>query len=257
MSLDVTNLAINKSGRSLLSNISFSVEAGELIGIIGENGAGKSTLLNAMSGLEPSNQAIEINNIKLEDFTLKQLSENRAVLPQNNELTFPFLAKEVVRLGLSLTSLSIKQQELIVQKCLHEVDAIHLSDKNYLLLSGGEKQRVQLARVLAQLYASHVPERFLLLDEPTSALDLKHKFRIFKQLKNLTQEGVGGVVIIHDLNLASIFCDKLLLLSDGKLVAFDEPNRVLKQKLIKQYFDASVLIMPHPQSSSPLIVSQL
>lgn len=257
MSLKVRDLVITKSGRNLLSNISFSVKAGELIGIIGENGAGKSTLLNAMSGLEPSNQSIEINNIKLEDFTLKQLSEHRAVLPQSNDLAFPFLAKEVVRLGLSLTSLSLNQQELIVQKCLHEVDAFHLGDKSYLLLSGGERQRVQLARVLAQLYASKVTERYLFLDEPTSALDLKHKFQIFKQLKDLTQEGVGVVVIIHDLNLASMFCDKILLLSDGKLVAFDEPDKVLKQDLIKQYFDASVLIMQHPQSSSPLIVSRL
>jgi iron complex transport system ATP-binding protein len=257
MSINVTNLTVTKSNRNLISDISFTAEAGELIGIIGENGAGKSTLLNALSGLEPSENSVQINQTRLEDYTLEDLSEHRAVLPQNNDLVFPFQAREVVGLGLSLTSLSLEQQSVIVEQCLKEVDAAHFSHKSYLLLSGGERQRIQLARVLAQLYASDVSEKYLFLDEPTSALDLKHKFSIFKQLKRLTKKGIGVLVIIHDLNLASMFCDKILLLSQGELVGFEEPGKILRAESIKQYFDANVVILKHPQTSSPLVVSQL
>lgn len=256
MSLKVSNLSIVKSGKSLLENINFEANKQELIGIIGENGAGKSTLLHCLSGLEPSNQQVSINNRWIEDYPATELSQIRAALPQSNELGFPFEAKEVIRLGLSLSSLSLKQQESIIDKCLSEVDAHSFSHKNYLYLSGGEKQRIQLARVLAQLYSSSSQQKYLLLDEPTSALDLKHQFSILKLLKKMTKNNIGIFIIIHDLNLASLFCDKILLLKNGKLVSFDKPEKIIKQPMISKTFETDVLIMQHPQTDSPMMVNK-
>lgn len=256
MSLEVSNLSISKSGKSLLEGINFEVPEQELIGIIGENGAGKSTLLHCLSGLEPSCQQVSINNRWIEDYSAVELSKIRAALPQSNELGFPFEAREVVRLGLSLSSLSLKQQDRIIDNCLSDVDAHEFSHKNYLYLSGGEKQRIQLARVLTQLHSSNTQKKYLLLDEPTSALDLKHQFSILKLLKKMTKNNIGVFIIIHDLNLASLFCDKILLLKNGMLVSFDKPEKIIKQPMISKTFETDVLIMQHPQTDSPLMVNK-
>ncbi|MRX27583.1 heme ABC transporter ATP-binding protein [Kangiella sp. HZ709] len=257
MTIKVDNLSIVKSEKTLLSKINFEIGAPELIGIIGENGAGKSTLMHCLSGLEASKQKISLNGRTLESYGNQELSKLRAVLPQNNDLIFSFQAREVVRLGLSLSSLSIEQQNEVVNDCLEEVDADTFAQNNYLYLSGGEKQRIQLARVLAQLYSSKEENKYLLLDEPTSALDLKHQVSVLKLLKKLSKKRIGVFIIIHDLNLASLFCDKILLLKQGTLVSFDTPKNIFKPELISKTFETDVLIMQHPQTSSPLMVNQI
>ncbi len=257
MSIEVKNLSVVKSGKSLLSDINFEINSPQLIGIIGENGAGKSTLMHCLSGLETSEQQIRLNRQWLESYSNRELAQLRAVLPQSNDLIFPFQAREVVRLGLSLSSLSIEQQDELVNHCLQEVDAYGFAQKNYLYLSGGEKQRIQLARVLVQLYSSDAKSRYLLLDEPTSALDLKHQVSVLRLLKQLTKRNIGVFIIIHDLNLASLFCDRILLLKHGELVKFDKPENIIDQPLISQTFETDVLIMQHPQTQSPLMVNEI
>lgn len=256
MSIIVENLSVEKSGKSILSDISFEQYEPQLIGIIGENGAGKSTLLHYLSGSENSQNCIRLNGQWLNQYSNSELAQVRAVLPQNNDLVFPFQAREVVRLGLSLSSLSLEQQRNLVDQCLAEIDAKSFADKNYLYLSGGEKQRIQLARVLTQLYSSNEENQYLFLDEPTSALDLKHQLSVLQLLKKLTKKNIAVFVIIHDLNLASLFCDKIILLKQGQLVSFDTPEKIINPNLIRNTFDTDVLIMQHPQTQSPLMVNQ-
>jgi iron complex transport system ATP-binding protein len=176
MSIQATNLSVTISGRKILDDLSFTCSAGEITAIVGENGAGKSTLLNCLAGVSEFAGEITLNELPIRSLSLATLAKYRAVLPQNSALNFPFSVHEVVRLAMSLGCLSHAEQEQIIVESLTLVDATQFIDRDYLHLSGGEKQRVQLARVLAQLRAhNHHQSRFVFLDEPTTALDLKNQ----------------------------------------------------------------------------------
>jgi iron complex transport system ATP-binding protein len=176
MSIQATKLSVTINGRKILDDLNFTCRASEITAIVGENGAGKSTLLNCLAGVSKFAGELTLNQYPIESLSLATLAKYRAVLPQSSSLNFPFSVHEVVRLAMSLGCLSQTEQEKIIADSLALVDATQFIDRDYLHLSGGEKQRVQLARVLAQLHAhDHHQNRFLFLDEPTSALDLKHQ----------------------------------------------------------------------------------
>lgn len=256
MSILVKNLSVKASNKKLLSNISLEFRAGEMIAVVGENGAGKTTLINCLTGGSFSQKCVSINGLPVESYSLSELASMRAVLTQSNDLTFPFTVTEVVRLGLSLSCLSQSQQLLAVQRCLRKVDALHLKNRDYTTLSGGEKQRVQLARVLAQISLDSELPRYLFLDEPTSALDMKHQFETLKMLRSLRQLNIGVFIILHDINLAAMYCDKILLMQQGQLLKMGAPTEVLNQDTIKQGFGVDVHILDHPTSHSPIIINQ-
>ena len=158
--------------------------------------------------------------------------------------------------------MNTEDQDAIIFDSLSLVDAVQFIDRPYLKLSGGEKQRIQLARVLAQLRAyGHEESRFLLLDEPTSALDLKHQYATLRMLRELcsgsSARDIGVVVILHDLNLASLFCDKVLLLKGGKLVKHDVPNMVFDGSSIHETFGIDVFIDSHPESQQPFVIPRI
>ena len=262
MSISAKNLSVTTNGRKILDNLSFYCRAGEITAIIGENGAGKSTLINCLSGVSRFDGSISLNKHPIESLSLSKLAEYRAVLPQHSSLNFPFSVHEVVRLAMSLACLSHEGQESIIAECLELTDATQFSQRDYLQLSGGEKQRVQLARVLAQLRAhKHDEDRFLFLDEPTSALDLKHQYSTLKMLRKLckkdTPDNIGALVIVHDLNLASFYCDKILLLDSGKLIAHDTPENIFRHKIIEQSFGIDVIINNHPNINKPYLIPRL
>jgi len=261
MSIQAENLTVKIGNKTILDKLNFGFDSGEINAIIGENGAGKSTLLNCLAGVTNFDGKLLFNHRPIQSYSIAELAQYRAVLPQQSSLNFPFNVREVVRLAMSLSKQSTQEQNRIIEECLDRVDATEFIDRNYLFLSGGEKQRVQLARILAQLQAyAHAGQRFLLLDEPTSALDLKHQYATLKMLREIcsaSELDLGVIIIIHDLNLASFYCDKILLLKHGKLVAHDTPNKVFENDLIKQTFDIDVYINSHPDTVNPFIVPQL
>ena len=267
MSISANNLSVTKNDRKILVDLNFTCRPGEITAIVGENGAGKSTLMNCLAGVAEFAGEVTINNHPIRSLSLAKLAQYRAVLPQQSSLNFPFSVYEVVRLAMSLGCLSQKDQELIIADSLALVDATQFIDRDYLHLSGGEKQRVQLARVLAQLRAhNHQENRFLFLDEPTSALDLKHQYSTLKMLRKLctnnserenSASNIGALVIVHDLNLASFYCDKILLLDGGRLIAHDAPEQIFQHNIIKRSFGIDVFIDHHPDTYKPYLIPRL
>ena len=262
MSIRAEQLSVTISGRKILDDLNFCCYPGEITAIVGENGAGKSTLLNCLAGVSDFTGNISLNKHAIQSLSFAKLAQYRAVLPQHNSLNFPFRVHEVVRLGLSLACLCQAQQERLISDSLALVDACQFIDRDYLELSGGEKQRIQLARVLAQLAAhKHRQSRFLFLDEPTSALDLKHQYSTLKMVRQLcinnNARDIGALVIVHDLNLASLYCDKVLLLNGGRLVAHDTPEQIFQPAIIKQSFGIDVTVDSHPDSRKPYLIPRL
>ncbi len=262
MSLRAENLTVRFGNKIVLDDLNFVCSSGEMTAIVGENGAGKSTLMNCLSGALNFEGLVTLNNRPIKSMSIAQQAQYRAVLPQHSTINFPLDVREIVRLALALTSLSHDDQEAIINDSLKLVDARQFVNRDYLKLSGGEKQRVQIARVLAQLRAyDHEHSRFLLLDEPTSALDLKHQYAILSMLRELcsaaSMRDIGALVILHDLNLASLYCDKVLLLKGGTLIKHDTPRIVFEGSRINDTFGINVFIDSHPDTQQPYLVPRI
>jgi iron complex transport system ATP-binding protein len=228
--LEVKNLQVQRGEKFLLKNINFSFSYGDFVAVLGPNGAGKSTLMQYLSGIEKNYQGeIFLENINLKNFSLKELAKKRACLSQNYQVNFPFKIEEIIAMGLENYS------EKIINELLFLLDILHLKNRNFSNLSGGEKQRVQIARILAQIYEKE--NVFLFLDEPISSLDLKHQFLLLKLLKNLAQNKVGILIIIHDLALAASFANKFLLLKNGEIFCFENKEKALTKNNLINLFE--------------------
>jgi|TARA_B100000315_G_scaffold137571_1_gene126654 iron complex transport system ATP-binding protein len=239
----------------LLDDISVEMEPGELIIAVGPNGAGKSTMMKLLSGeISPSLGHVSIDGIDLGQWQLKELARAMAVLPQQSELNFPFRVHEVVSLGRIPHATGRQRDMEIVEELLVRLDIDHLAQRDFTTLSGGEKQRTQIARVFAQIW-DREQGFFILLDEPTSSLDLAHQQAALTMVKELTGAGAGVFVILHDMNLAAQFADRLLLLHRGSIVSDGDPWSVLSRENIKQVFDLDVSIISHPERDRPLIIA--
>jgi len=255
MSLSLDNVTVSVKTKQLLSGLSLSCEPGFVLGVVGENGAGKSTLLNIMSGLvRPNKGNVSINGADISNQSAASLATIRAVLPQSSDLSFPLAVIEVVRLALSVSRYPIQQQEALLRQCLDRFNVLELAERDYLTLSGGEKQRVQLARVTAQLMCHQQDSpQYLLLDEPISALDLYQQYQTLQNIRELTNQSIGIVAVLHDLNLASMYCDRIAILKDGKLVNEGLPTQVITPQSIKDAFHINVQVQAHPDTKTPYI----
>lgn len=253
----VDSLTVSIAGRELLSQVGFSLRSGELVTIIGRNGAGKSTLLRHISGELHGEGDIRVFGQQLAGQDLRRLAKRRAVLAQQTSLHFGYEVEEVVLLGRiphQTRQLETDTDRLLARSSLARVGLEHLARRNYLTLSGGEQQRVHLARVLAQL-AGVAGDRLLLLDEPTSSLDLAYQHEVLRLARELGREGVGVLAVLHDLNLAAQYADRVLVLADGRVTAFGPPREVLTPGVIAGAFGHDVLVIEHPTLNVPLIVS--
>jgi len=179
-----------------------------------------------------------------------------SVLPQHSLLNFPFNASEVVALGrIPHQSGKVRDTE-IVKEALTTVDASYLESRFFTQMSGGEKQRVQLARVLAQIWEpTSIGNQFIVLDEPTSALDLSHQVLTLKIVSKLAERGVGVVMVVHDLNLAARCADNIIVFDKGIIVAQGSPDEVLNEQLISNVFGITPLILKHPVTGKPLVIN--
>lgn len=234
--LTLKNLSYRPEKRDLLDIDLLQLNSGEMLGLLGPNGAGKSTLLKAITGEIHAKGEVLFHNHYLKDWSNNLLARHLAVLPQASHLTFPFLAEEVVALGLTPLKISHQGGRQQIQRLMTLTDCHHLAKRSYPSLSGGERQRVQLARVLLQLsQAEEAP--LLLLDEPTSAQDLGQQHSILHLAKDLAQEQDYGVIaILHDLNQALHYCHQCYLLVNGRIAQKGRPQEVLTAETVENHW---------------------
>lgn len=255
MLLEVKNVTGGYSPQEpIIKDISFTVSSGEIIGILGPNGSGKTTLLKMISGLLPISEGeLILNHRALESYTPKQLAREVAVLPQNTETSFTYCVKDIVALGRYPHQKGFFQSknnndEEIVRQAMEQTKVSKFSENYLHSLSGGEQQRVILARALAQ------EPKLLLLDEPTNHLDISFQMSLLDSLKNWARtKSLTVVAILHDLNMASLYCDRVLLLNNGEQVALNKPNIVLEEERLEKVYKASLRRKQHPVIPKPLI----
>ncbi len=236
--ISASQISCIKNGREILKNISFSVNTGEILGIIGPNGAGKTTLLGAISGSDKEFTGnVTYNNININDFSNKELAKIRSVVSQKVTFNLPMKPIEIALMGRhpyggnnTLVDYEISQKAIELAECGE------FSERNYLNLSGGEQQRVHIARSLAQVAFEKEGKRYLLLDEPTSSLDIGKAFRLMTILKSVLNDNLGIIWIVHDINLAVKFTDKLLLLNRGEVFGFGNTKDIATEEAISNLY---------------------
>ncbi|WP_237251710.1 heme ABC transporter ATP-binding protein [Thioalkalivibrio nitratireducens] len=233
----------------------FRLAPGELVAIVGPNGAGKTTLLRVLSSeCSPDIGTAQLDGVALDRWAPRLLARRRAVLPQETSLDFPLSALEVALMGRMPHARSSRDRQLALA-ALHQADAAHLAHRIYPTLSGGERQRVQLARVLCQLQHDSAQDPcYLLLDEPTAALDLAHQYALLRTVRQLVATGFGGLAILHDLNLAAQFADRIVVMAAGRVVAEGNPGTVLVPELIRQVYAVDCVVARHPRLAVPHVI---
>jgi iron complex transport system ATP-binding protein len=253
--MEVRNVGYEIRKRRLLDDVSLTVMPGEFWAVVGANGAGKSTLIKLLSAENrPTSGSVSFFGKDLKKYKLKELALKRAVLSQQNTITLSFTVREIVLMGrYPFYDSEPTQRDLsIVDTCLKKVGIAHLKNQQYPTLSGGEQQRVQVARALAQIW--EVKNGLLLLDEPTTGMDLLHQFETFHLAKELTSRGFSVIAVVHDLNQAWQYADKVLMLKGGKSYAIGTPEEVLTEQFIKAAFGLPVQIIQPDNIRFPIIV---
>lgn len=238
----------------ILDRVSLNLKSGELLVILGPNGAGKSTLLQCLAGVQEFDEGtITLEGKNICDYSLHELAIRRAVLSQSLSMPFLFQVQEIVRMGRHpYDGVPPHINNEIADDMLKRVGAWELRDRSFTTLSGGEQQRVQLARALAQL--SEAKQHYLLLDEPTSALDLKHQQQILNLARELAAQGAGVLAILHDLNLAALYADRIALMKQGRVCYIGTPEEVLTEAIISEIFDVNISITHHPKTGRPAVM---
>ncbi|MGO3911592.1 heme ABC transporter ATP-binding protein [Huaxiibacter chinensis] len=246
-------LSYRIADKTIIQDVSLTLSPGELVALIGPNGAGKSTLLRLLTGyLRPTSGRCALGGKSLEQWPTQTLSRHRAVMRQNTQLGFDWPVEAVIGMGRAPWSGSAKSAT--VHQVMSVTGCLPLAGRRYAALSGGEQQRVQLARALAQLWQNDAPRGWLFLDEPTSALDLFHQQHLLRLLKSLTAKGHLHVcVVLHDLNLAALWADRIILLHQGNIVSRGAPVEVLQANDLARWYGAEVQIGQHPSGATPQV----
>lgn len=247
------NISLKAGNRLLLDRITIELNPGELVALIGPNGAGKSTLLRTLTGFQPPTTGqVALQGKSLTHWSEQALSRLRAVMRQQSPLAFSWSVEEVVALGRAPWPDILT--ESLVDDVLRLTGCIELKGREFCHLSGGEQQRVQLARSLVQLWRDGMPRGWLFLDEPTSALDLHHQQQTLRLLKQRVSQGALSVcAVLHDLNLAALWADRVILLHQGRIVAQGSAEEVLNQQTLQRWYRADLRVFPHPESAAPCI----
>jgi len=227
-------------GTTILDDVSLAISPGEVLALVGPNGAGKSTLLSVLSGdIRPSSGAVTYDGRSLGGIRHRDRARLRSVLTQENQVSFPFTVAQVVEMGRSpwARTAEAEHDEVAIAAAIEATDVAHLVERRYTSLSGGEKARVSLARVLAQ----RTPIVFL--DEPTAALDLRHQEEVMQAAAALATAGRAVVVVVHDLSLAAAYADRIALVADGRVVGVGAPAEVLTAPVIREVYGLAVEVM--------------
>ncbi len=251
-------LTLARGQRVVLREVSFALRPGEVVALIGANGAGKSTLIAALTGeLRPEEGRLTLQDRALADWPAAALARIRAVLPQQSRLAFGFTVEEVVRLGRSPHAgrPSMHDDARAVRAALDAAGITRFARRDYCRLSGGEQQRVQLARCLAQIWSAEAgAERVLLLDEPVASLDLAFQQAVLQAARHEAAKGCAVLASLHDPNLAAAHADRVLALGEGRLLAEGTPDAVLTPELLQRLYGLPLLRLPHPVSGVPVLL---
>ncbi len=260
MTLEARAVSFSAGGRQLLADVSLTLSPGKVHALLGPNGAGKSTLLKILAGdLRPSAGAVLLNDRPLLSWSGRERARQRAVLPQQDSLRFAFTVREIVALGrLPCPAQSRAREAEIVLEALAAAEAANLASRVYTTLSGGERARVQFARVMAQLWDPPGPDlpgsgRYLLLDEPTASLDLAHQHACLKMARRFADGGVGVLTVLHDPNLAMRYGDEVTLLRDGRLLDAGAPPQTLSATNLESLYGVPVNLYHPPEGGRPII----
>jgi iron complex transport system ATP-binding protein len=250
MSLELAGLSVDIAGRRIVSDIDISVPTGAFVGLLGPNGSGKSTILKAMYRVHrPAGGQVLLDRADLLAMRAKDAARKVAVVAQESTIEFDFTVQEMVMIGRTPHKRAFERDDhtdrAIVEQAIERVGCEHLVDRRFNTLSGGEKQRVLIARAIAQ-GADH-----LILDEPTNHLDIRYQVEILELVAGLD---VTVLAALHDLSLAALFCDTVHLLADGRVVASGAPEQVITPEIVHHAYGADVLIVEHPETGTPHLI---
>ncbi|MCS0673585.1 ABC transporter ATP-binding protein [Cytobacillus firmus] len=240
--IQVKNMSFSVPDKQILNNISFSVEQGKFVGIIGPNGSGKSTMLKIIyRHLKQTSGFVTLYEKDILDISQKKLAQELAVVSQETPVLFDFTVKDLVMMGRTpykkWLAADNREDFAIVEESMMLANVIHLKNRTFSQLSGGEKKRVMLARALAQ------QANLLILDEPTNHLDIEHQYQLMDLVKDLP---ITIVAALHDLNLAAGYCDELLVMNDGALYMAGTPEQVLTEETLREVFRMQAGVSKNP-----------
>lgn len=246
---EAADLHVRLGTRHVLDGVSVTVRAGEVLALVGPNGAGKSTLLGALAADIPAAEGVvRIHGRPATEWSAPDLALRRAVLPQSASLSFPFTVEEVVRMGRAPWAVAAPEDDdRAVAEAMRQTEVTGFAPRPFSALSGGERARVALARVLAQ------SAPLLLLDEPTAALDLKHQELVLKVCRERAKAGDAVVVVLHDLGLAAAYAHRVAILRRGRVAADGAPAEVFDERLLSEVYDQAVEVFPHPRTGALLV----
>ncbi|MEY8759298.1 heme ABC transporter ATP-binding protein [Chryseobacterium tongliaoense] len=240
----------------ILDGVDVSLEYGEFLAIVGPNGAGKSSLLSILANeVKSGTQKILFKDKPISEWEVRELSRHKAKFSQHNSNDIPLEVKDVVMMGrYPYFDAQPRKDDLeAMNNMMYETDVFHLKDREYNTLSGGEKQRVHLSRVMAQLQ-NDIAHKLLFLDEPLNNLDVKHQYKALEIIKNFTKKANSAIVVLHDLNLAAQYADKILLMKSGRVSAYGTPQEVFTAETITQAYNFPCTICDHPITNNPMII---
>lgn len=251
MSVRCESIDINLNKREILKNISIEVKEKEILSIIGPNGAGKSTLLRSLAGdINPTNGNIFYDEININQIDIQERAFTRSVMSQLQPIAFDFSVKEIVEMGWIDRGESkyADQFDDAVKEVILKCGVKDLIDRNFNNLSGGEQRRIHFARTLLQLWrpSNSSDPKYLFLDEPTANLDLTYEIKLLNIVKDVAQEGAGVILVLHDLNLAAKFSDKVAILKGGLLIDIGLPKDILKSTLLSDIYEIKVEVKNDP-----------
>ncbi|WP_455478501.1 heme ABC transporter ATP-binding protein [Bartonella sp. B10] len=254
------DICVQHGKKQILSHVNLEAKSGDLTVIIGPNGSGKSTFVKALSGEIPYRGKMTLNGYDVIQTKAYKMATMRAVLPQSTTLVFPFLVHEVVELGISANRFTTEKTELryLPQKALEQVGLADYSDQYYHQLSGGEQARVQFARVLCQIWepvCNKIP-RWMILDEPIANLDIQHQLIVMNIARNFANCGGGVLAVLHDLNLAAYYADKMILLKQGEVYCEGSASTVLTTQNLRNAYHCSLTVSELPKANVPFVLPQ-
>ncbi|MEV0317903.1 heme ABC transporter ATP-binding protein [Streptomyces sp. NPDC050658] len=247
---EASGLRVRLSGREVLSGVSLAARAGEVLALVGPNGAGKSTLLAALAAdVPPDEGTVTVCGRSAASWPARELALRRAVLPQAAALSFPFPVEDVVRMGRAPWAGTPREDEddRAVRDAMTATEVTEFAARPFSALSGGERARVALARVLAQ------GAPLLLLDEPTAALDLRHQELVLRVCRERAAAGDAVVVVLHDLGLAGAYADRVAVLRGGEVAEEGPPSQIFTARLLSEVYRQPVEVFPHPRTGAPLV----
>jgi iron complex transport system ATP-binding protein len=253
--LDAVSLVFRASGRKLLDEVTLSFKPGEKVALVGPNGAGKTTLLRILAGeLRPASGQVRLKGREIASYSAEALARHRVVLSQHVTVAFPFTVAEVVQMGAGDRSGS--SIAAYVDGALREVDLIGLADRVISTLSGGEQQRAHLARVLVQLACGEAEHGsgVLLLDEPTSSLDLRHQLDLLEAAARCAARGTTVIAILHDLNLAAHFAERVIMLDRGRVACDGTPQDTITDGSLREVFNVGLAVRGLPPAGMPFVL---